>query len=274
MNHLNKLNYHKTFYRFITAGIILFTVHKAMAQATDARALQQQFPSVKSEFCPSCKLWINPYFKSIADTAAHMPLVTFYIYTQAHRIAQEELSLPRSGLAASWNSGFGQSDEAKVYTAANEAIGKPHSAYMIAKGHCQAWILMAWCLDAAILSDTYTFNAGMEYQGQNVGTELATEEECRQLTGYKTTAVTDSVRIWCGTWGKQMVYSQMALAVTVPAFYYKIICYRDLTTKKQLMECYWMPNDPLQTKAMLPNCKIEFTKLMAKLGYDPTIILN
>jgi hypothetical protein len=55
---------------------------------------------------------------------------------------------------------------------------------MIAKGHCQAWILMAWSTDAAILSNTYTFNAGMEYQGQNIGTELATEEFCRKLTGF------------------------------------------------------------------------------------------
>jgi hypothetical protein len=42
---------------------------------------------------------------------------------------------------------------------------------MIAKGHCQAWILLAWCADAAILSDTYTFNAGMvpgtEYRHRN-----------------------------------------------------------------------------------------------------------
>ncbi|WPU92809.1 hypothetical protein SNE25_26140 [Mucilaginibacter sabulilitoris] len=32
-----------------------------------------------------------------------------------------------------------------------------------------------------ILSDTYTFNAAMEYQGQNIGTELASEELCREL---------------------------------------------------------------------------------------------
>jgi hypothetical protein len=37
---------------------------------------------------------------------------------------------------------------------------------MIAKGHCQAWILLAYDADGAILSDTYTFNAGMEFQGK------------------------------------------------------------------------------------------------------------
>lgn len=239
-----------------------------------AKALHKKYPSVKSEFCTSCKLWVNPYFKSIADTAAHMPLVTYYVYTLEHRQAQEALDIPRSGIPAAWNPGYGQPNETKVYAAANKLIGKPHSAYMIAKGHCQAWILMAWCLDAAILSDTYTFNAAMEYQGQNVGTELATEEECRSLTGYRATAKTDSVKIWCGTWGKQQVYTQLQLAVTVPAYYYKIICYRDLSSRKQVMECYWMPNDPLQTKAQLPNCKIEFAALVTKLGFDPTVLLN
>jgi hypothetical protein len=80
---------------------------------------------------------------------------------------------------------------------------------MIARGHCQAWILLAWSADAAILSDTYTFNAAMEYQGQNIGTELATEELCRKLTGFKGSALTDSVKIWCGTFGsKQELQSE------------------------------------------------------------------
>jgi hypothetical protein len=43
---------------------------------------------------------------------------------------------------------------------------------MIAKGHCQAWILPAWPAHAAILSDTHTFNAGMEFQRQNIWTEI------------------------------------------------------------------------------------------------------
>lgn len=80
---------------------------------------------------------------------------------------------------------------------------------MIAKGHCQAWILLTWCTDAAILSDTYTFNAAMEYQGQNIGTELATEELCRELAGHGKPAVTDRVHIWCGTFGNQCKYTHM-----------------------------------------------------------------
>jgi hypothetical protein len=41
----------------------------------------------------------------------------------------------------------------------------------------------------------------MEFQEQNVGTEIATEELCCKLTGYEGEALTDSVKIWCGTYG-------------------------------------------------------------------------
>jgi len=238
------------------------------------KALQHKYPSVKSPVCPSCKLWVNPYFKSIADTAEHRPVVTYYIYTQAHRLAQEALNLPRSGTTAAWSSGDGQPNETIIYAAANKEIGQPHSPNMIAKGHCQAWILLAWCTDAAILSDTYTFNAGMEYQGQNVGTEIATEELCRELVGYKKKALTDSVKIWCGTFGSQHVYSQLKLAVTVPAYYYKIISYRELATGKQVTLCYWMPNQPTEKKELLPSRQVDFPTLVHNLGYDPTVILN
>lgn len=257
--------------------VLILAGTAARAQVIDAaytRALHKKFPSVRSELCSSCKLWVNPYFKSVADTAEHRPLVTYYIYTKEHRLAQETLDLPRSGTAAAWSAADGQPDETKVYSGANLEIGKPSSPFMIAKGHCQAWILMAWCLDAAILSDTYTFNAGMEFQGQNVGTELATEALCRELTGFKKPAVTDSVRIWCGTFGNQHVYTQLRLSVTVPTHYYKIICYKELATGKQVMLCYWMPNQPTEKKALLPSRLVDLQTLTQNLGYNPMILLN
>jgi hypothetical protein len=261
----------------VALSLLLLAGNTARAQVIDAaytRALHKKFPAVRSELCPSCKLWVNPYFKSVADTIAHRPLVTFYIYTRAHRLAQEALDLPRSGTAAAWSAGDGQPDESKVYSGANQEIGKPSSPFMIAKGHCQAWILLAWCIDAAILSDTYTFNAGMEFQGQNVGTELATEALCRELTGFRKQAVTDSVKIWCGTFGNQHVYRQLSLSVTVPTHYYKIISYRELATGKQVMLCYWMPNQPAEKKALLPGRLVDFQTLVHNLGYNPMIILN
>jgi len=134
---------------------------------------------------------------------------------------------------------------------------------MIAKGHCQAWILLAYDADGAILSDTYTFNAGMEYQGQNIGTEIATEELCRKLTDR-----TDSVRIWCGTFGSQGRYSKNGVTVTLPSHYYKIIQY------EHMLLCYWMPNLPTEKRALLPQREVTHEQLVANLGFDPMTIFN
>ena len=251
-----------------------FLVKAQVPDAAYVRALYKKYPTQRSSFCPSCLLWVNPYFKSIGDTLNHTPKITFYIYTKAHREEQERLNLPRKGIYGSWHSVAGQPDETKVYRQANKIIGKPNSAQMIAKGHCQAWILLAWTADAAILSDTYTFNAGMEYQGQNVGTEIATEELCRKLTGFKSEAVTDSVKIWCGTFGSQNTYTKSGVQVTVPTHYYKIIQYYDPNVGGVIALCYWMPNLPDEKKANLKSCIVSYEELVKHLGYEPKKVFN
>lgn len=253
------------------SGLVLGLLAPAGLQAqiingAYAKALQAKYPSVKSELCPACKLWVNPFYRSVADTAEHRPLVTFYVYTQAHRLQQEAANLPRTGTYAAWTPGYGQLNETGVYTLANQ-----QAPAMVAKGHCQAWILLAWCADAAILSDTYTFNAGMEYQGQNIGTEIATEELCRQLTGYRAAAVTDSVRIWCGTFGNQRVFTKGNVSDTMPAYYYKIIQYKDLAGRPVEL-CYWMPNQTGETRAKLPQRQVTHAQLAANLGFDPAVV--
>jgi hypothetical protein len=236
------------------------------------KALYRKYPTQKTDLCASCKLWVNPYYKSIADTVKHTPVITYYVYTKAHRLEQEALDLPRTGVYAGWHAAYGQPDETKVYREANRIIGRPNSMEMIAKGHCQAWILLAWSADAAILSDTYTFNAGMEFQGQNIGTEIETEELCRKLTGFERPEVTDSVKIWCGTYGSQQTYTKNGLTVTVPSHYYKIIRYFDHTKGKEVTLCYWMPNQPTEKRAMLPERTVDHAQLVSNLGFDPLII--
>lgn len=231
------------------------------AQTFDAayvKALYKKYPTQKSDFCPACKLWVNPYYKSVADTARHMPLVTYYVYTKAHRLQQEMADVPRKGIYAAWHSAYNQPDETKVYKQANV-----ESLDMIAKGHCQAWILLAYDADGAILSDTYTFNAGMEYQGQNIGTEIATEELCRKLTNQ-----TDSVRIWCGTYGNQHTYTKNNITVTMPSHYYKIIKYDNH------LLCYWMPNLATEKRALLPQRMVSYEQLVVNLGFDPMVIFK
>ncbi|MFA6245604.1 MAG: DNA/RNA non-specific endonuclease [Mucilaginibacter sp.] len=251
---------------------ICFFTGNISAQEINAayvKALYEKYPTQKSNLCAGCKLWINPYYKSIADTAAHRPLLTYYVYTKARRLEQEALDLPRTGIYAAWHAADGQVNETKLYQYANK-----NSTDMIAKGHCQAWILMAWSADAAILSDTYTFNAGMEYQGQNIGTELATEELCRKLTGFRGAALTDSVKIWCGTFGSKQTYTLGQLTATVPSHYYKVIQYKDHNAGGDIVLCYWMPNDPGEKRNLLDQRMISYRELVTKLGFDPKAIFN
>jgi hypothetical protein len=227
----------------ITISLLCFsTLQAQVINAAYVKALYKQYPTQKSDFCPACKLWVNPYYRSVADTARHMPLVTFYVYTKAHRLQQESAKVPRKGIYAAWHPVYGQPNETNVYKQANV-----ESPDMIAKGHCQAWILLAYDADGAILSNTYTFNAGMEYQGQNIGTEIATEELTRRLTEQ-----TDSVRIWCGTYGKQGIYTKNNITVTVP----------------------WLPNLPTEKRALLPQRKVSHEQLITNLGFDPMLIFN
>jgi DNA/RNA non-specific endonuclease len=255
--------------------LVILAFTKGNAQTVDAayvKKLYQQYPTEPSDFCDACKYWENPFFKSIADTERHMPLITYYVYTKAHRLEQEQNGPERKGVYSAWHSAYGQPNETPVYSQANK-----ESPDMIAKGHCQAWILLGWCGDGAILSDTYTFNAGMEYQGQNVGTEIATEELCRTLTGFKAEdgeETTDSVKIWCGTFGSLHTYTAKNITVTVPTHYYKVIQYRDRHTHKVVTNCYWMPNDPSESKAQLPKRVVDRKTLTTNLGFDPMKVLH
>lgn len=236
----------------------------AAAQINSAyvKALYQKYPTQKSDLCASCKLWINPYYKSIADTAKHVPLITYYIYTKIHRLRQEAANVPRTGIYAAWHPAYGQASETAIYQYANT-----QSPDMIAKGHCQAWILLAYDADGAILSNTYTFNAAMEYQGQNIGTQIATEELTRKLT-----EVTDSVRVWCGTWGTRQTYTKGKVTSTVPSHYYKVIAYKQ--GRSEVTLAYWLPNSPEEKRNKLPERLITYNELVQKLGFDPKAIFQ
>lgn len=234
------------------------------------KALYKKYPTQPTNFCTSCKLWVNPYYKSIADTLQHRPLLTFYIYTKAHRLQQEAAKVPRKGIYAAWQAADGQPKETQAYTNANKIVNQRNQNGEIQKGHCQAWILLAYTADGAILSDTYTFNAAMEFRGQNLGTEIESEELCRNLTGYRNhPETTDSVRIWCGTYGSQRVFTSGNLQHTVPAFYYKVIAYDDKIQHRQVEVCYWMPNLPEESRQMLNSRKKTYPELCALLGFSP-----
>src|SRR5207244_4228555 len=86
---------------------LLFSPAFASAQKIDGayvKALYQKYPTQKTDFCAPCKLWVNPYYKSIADTVRHAPVMTYYVYTKAHRLQQESANVPRKGIYAAWHS--------------------------------------------------------------------------------------------------------------------------------------------------------------------------
>lgn len=223
--------------------------------ASYVKALYAKYPTVKSNFCPACKLWINPYYKSIADTQKHMPLITYELLTKANYALVAKLKIPRTGVFGGWQPVIGQPNEDHVYTAANK-IAKPQGDE-IAKGHCNAWILNAFSYDSAILSDTYTFNAACESQGQNVGTEIASENLTRQLLA------SQNVQVWVGTFGSQGTFTDGKITDTFPAFYWKILKYGSTTV------CYWMPNNKSESVKMLPDRIVTYQQLVNNLGFDP-----
>lgn len=222
--------------------------------AAYAKALYAKYQSKKSNFCPACKVWVNPYYKSIADTQRHMPLITYELFTKENYVKIKTLNIPRTGIYAAWHPVYGQPNEDNVYRSANKQVKPDH---IIAKGHCQAWILNAFSYDSAILSDTYTFNAACEDQGQNVGTEIATENLTRKLL------TTTDVQVWCGTFGIQGTFTDGKITNTYPAYYWKIIKYGSTTL------CYWMPNLLTETQAMLSQRVVSYQQLVQRLGFDP-----
>jgi DNA/RNA endonuclease G (NUC1) len=211
--------------------------------AAYVKALYAKYPAVKSDFCATCELWVNPFFKSIGDTEAHMPLVEYEYFH-----AGETYSLKRTGEQAEWHSVDGADDENKAYTDANKD-GKGE----IAKGHVNCWILNSFSSDAAILSDTYTFNAAMEMQDQNIGTEIASENYERKLL------LKYDVQQWGGCFGSQGQVD----GECIPAYYWKIILCNGVTT------CYWMPNQQTETQAELPQRVVSYEQLVKDLGFDP-----
>lgn len=254
----------------------LFQIGQSQTYNADyVHKLYAKYPTVKSDLCKSCKEWDNPIFKSIADTAEHRPVITFYIYTNEHRLAQEKFeanykagkrdntAFDRSGVFAGWHPVTGQPELSKVYSAINKPIKKVIDKWVW--GHCQAWILLAYCQDGAILSDTEDFNEGMEVQGQNVGTEIATEEHCRALLK---SGETDLVKIWCGTVGNQGNATDGKIRVIIPAWYWKIIQYKN-KAGKLTTESWFMPNQVTETTAFISKRVMSPEQIIKNIGFDP-----
>ena len=239
----------------ITSLMLTMSSFSQKIDANYVKNLYSKYPTTKSSLCPACKEWVNPFYKSIADTQKHMPIVEYEYFTKENYAKVSTLKVPRTGIYAAWHPVLGQPNEDNVYTAANKVVKEKGGE--IAKGHVECWILNAFSYDAAILSDTYTFNAALEEQRQNVGTEIATENLTRKLLE------TQDVEVWGGTYGSQGTFTDGKITDTYPSHYWKIIKYGTI------IRCWWMPNLPTETQTILPQREITEQQLIVNLGFDP-----
>jgi len=256
--------------------ILLLISGTAFGQTINAKYVKDlyaKYPTIKSNLCPACKLWVNPYYKSISDTQKHMPIVTYEYYTHANELIADKLNIPRQQIKnpkpgdmpynsefSQWHAIPGQQDEGALYAAANTQLKKVGDEENI--GHCQAWVLNSFAVDAVIFTDTYTFNAGIEDKWQNIGTELKSEEITR-----KDLEIADE-QVWCGTYGSQGSFTNNGVTDNYPAYFWKVTIFQGKTT------CYWMPNKKDQSQDKLPGCIVTYQQLVKNLGFDPEAVLK
>jgi hypothetical protein len=272
---LKKIRFH--WWLVLILSIISVNVFGQTVNAAYVNTLYKKYPIVKSNLCADCYLWVNPYYKSIADTKKNYPVIEHVIITVANVQAQQAANVPRKGVFAEWNVVTGQPKLDAVYTYANTTVKKPIE---FAYGHCGlAWILAARDQNGAIFSDTECFGEFLEWQGQNVGTMIATEDTTRQilgatLNGKKYTAAIDHVDIWAGCVSNtdpknpSKVFTKNGLSVTLPDAVWKIIKIGNQNV------CYWMPNLNSEVKALLVKRHIAYADLVKRLGFDPQKVLN
>jgi len=259
---------------FLTLGICTFG---QTYNAAYIKALYAKYP-VKSFSIPrysNLSEWDNPFYKSIADLKRHMPICEYSVVTKEHRIIQEALYASnkkiRSGVFAGWFVVPGDDNILSLYGLENKVIGKPMSIWEVVYGHCGlCYVLAAWCPDGMFFSDAIDYNAAMEYQGQNIGTQIASEDTTRLLLGWVDKAkhkvtVVDTVQIWGGCYAgpNAKTVTFKGKTVTIPDEYWKIIKFGNQTV------CYWMPNLVTENQILLSKRHITYANLVKNLGFDP-----
>jgi len=229
---------------FIISALLLavWLTNAQTPTAAYVKQLEAKYPPVKSSFCTNCYLWVNLYFKAIVDGDKRESLVTYGEFDRHKDSLVTALNIPRTGTYAAWHPAHGFQDEGKFYNDINKTLVKPDE---YAKGHYNAWILSAWAVDGALLSDTYDFNEGIERQAQNAGTELEVEYLTRALVGNKDAAsrvnytgpLYDSVKYWKGSWGSKKVFNVDGITKNYSSVYWNLLAYGNQ------IHAYWFPND-------------------------------
>ena len=230
--------------------------------------LYRRYPLRADTLCPNCFRWDTPYFQSIADVKLHQAMVVHAVYTTQMSHAADSLRYARKGVMGAWRHLPNMPDENKVYSMANQGL---IGTSKMEKGHFSAWELNAYSLDAALLSDTYTFNAAFEIAAQNIGTELGVEYLQRFLVGEVKgrrrpagLPLYSQVEYWKGAWGSKGTFTDGQTTDNYPAVYWNLLKYGGQ------FHAYWFPNDINGAgQANYRNFEIPYATLVQRLGWDP-----
>jgi hypothetical protein len=223
---------------------------------------------VKSNLCPNCVIWVNRYYTSIADTQKHNPVIVYHLITKRHLEMADSLKANKATKIDRAKYPFkpveGYPNETKLYNQANKTYRKINPKNVIAKGHVASADDYSWSTGGMDTSMRYTFNLALEYQSQNVGTELGTEYMCRDMARKY-----GEVKCWGGTWGTQGTVSDGKITANFPAIYWKIAAYNGE------IHCYWMPNnDDGAGQSNYPKFEIPLGELITKLEFNPMEVIN
>jgi DNA/RNA endonuclease G (NUC1) len=211
---------------------------------------------------------VNRYYTSIADTAKHNPIIVYHLITKRHLEmadslkADKKTKIDRADYPFKAVAGF--PNETKVYSVANKIYRKIDPKNVIAKGHVASADDYSWSPGGMDTSMRYTFNLALEFQSQNVGTELGTEYMCRDMARKY-----GAVQCWGGTWGSQGTVTDGKIKANFPAIYWKIAAYNGE------VHCYWMPNsDAGGGQANYPKFEIPLAELVTKLDFNPMEVVK
>lgn len=230
---------------------------------------QNKYPVVKSDLCANCVLWVNPYYTSIADTSLKQPIVVYHAIAKEHLLISDALKADKKTridrAKYKFHSLPGFPDEKKVFKAANKIV-KAHPLKKgdeVVEGHLASADDYSYTKGGMDTSMIHPFNLGIEWQMQNIGTQLGTEYMCRD-----TARRYGVVYNWAGCWGSQGSFTDGKIKVNYPAVYWKIVKYANVT------KVYWMPNNEDGAgQANYPNFEITYAELVKRLGFDPCLVI-
>ncbi len=213
-------------------------------------------------------VWVNGYYVSIADTAKHNPIIVYHVITKRHLEMADSFKASKATKIDRAKYPFqhvkGYPNETKLYSIANKMYKKLNPKNVIAKGHVASTDDYSWSAGGMDTPMRYTFNIALEFQSQNVGTELGTEYMCRDMARRY-----GQVRVWGGTFGSQGTVTDGKITANFPAIYWKVAEYNGE------FHCYWMPNsDEGAGQANDPTFELPLSELAIKLGFNPAEIIR